>query len=460
MRRKAYFHAGQRVGVAVSGGPDSVLLLHFLKTLASQCGFTLAAIHFNHRLRGAESDGDESLVRDLAAALQVEYLRGEAEVGRIARERHRNVEATARELRYRFFFSLVDQGRVDLVATAHTANDQAESVLMRLLRGTGTRGLGGIYPVLEGKVVRPFLNLTRIEVMDEIAARAIPYRVDSSNLNTRLFRNKIRAELLPLLTREYNPGVVKLLSELAERARDDEACLERLARERAHPWRSREGKEERIPARVLKELPPALARRALRQMLQTIRGTSQGYTYAHIEFLRRFAVEGQSGKIQQLPGNTLARKEFSWLIVYPATALPEAAAYSYPVTYPGHLQVLELGRVFHFKILDRDASGTAYNNSKLGGLDPQKLRGELVLRNWQAGDNYCPVGSLGHRKLKELFRQKKIPGIRRNGWPVLVCANEIVWVRDFPPSREVAATDQSRQVLTVVEEAMPSAGTS
>ena len=258
MRRKEFFHAGQRMGVAVSGGPDSVLLLHFMQTLAREGGLTLAAVHFNHHLRGAESDGDEALVRDLAASLQIEYLRGEAEVGRVARERGRNLEAVARELRYRFFFSLVDQGRLDRVATAHTANDQAETVLMRLLRGTGTRGLGGIYPVLEGKVVRPFLGLTRAEVMQEIAARRLPYRVDSSNLNTRLQRNKVRMELLPLLTKEYNPEIIPLLNQFADRARDDEACLERLrARSGASLAQCARGRKSAFPfAPCWNFLPP------------------------------------------------------------------------------------------------------------------------------------------------------------------------------------------------------------
>ncbi len=391
-------------------------------------------------------------MRDLAASLQIEYLRGEAEVGRVARERRRNLEAVARELRYRFFFSLVDQGRLDRVATAHTANDQAETVLMRLLRGTGTRGLGGIYPVLEGKVVRPFLGLTRAEVMQEIAARRLPYRVDSSNLNARLQRNKVRMDLLPLLTKEYNPEIVPLLNQFADRARDDEACLERLARDRAHPWRMREGKEERIPIRALLELPPALARRVLRQMLHMARGSSHGLTYAHIELLRRFAAEAQSGKIQTLPGGVFARKEFAWLVLGPVATQPVGGDYSYPVTIPGELAVRELACTFRFKILSRDDPGKAYNISKLIGLDPQKLGGELVLRNWRAGDSFCPSGSREVRKLKELFRERKIPEIRRKAWPVMLCAGQIVWVRGFPPAKGVVATDQTRRVLIVEEE--------
>ena len=454
MRRKEFFHAGQRVGVAVSGGPDSVLLLHFMIALARESGLTLAAVHFNHRLRGAESDGDEGLVRDLAASLRIEYLRGEADVGRVARERRTNLEAVARDLRYRFFFSLVDQGRLDRVATAHTANDQAETVLMRLLRGTGTRGLGGIYPVLEGKVIRPFLGLTRAEVMQEISARGLPYRVDSSNLSTRLQRNKIRMELLPLLAKEYNPAIISLLSQFADRARDDEACLERLARDRAHPWRLREGREERIPIRALSEFPPALARRVLRQMLQLVRGSSHGLAHEHIESLRRFAAEAQSGKIQILPGGAVARKEFSWLVVGPSAVEPGGSEFSYPVTVPGELPVPELGSTFRFKILNPDDPGKAYNLSRFVGLDPQKLRGELLLRNWRAGDRFCPIGSRGARKLKELFRERKIPENRRKGWPVLLCKGQIVWVRGFPPCKDVAATDRTQRVFIVEEEAV------
>ena len=178
----------------------------------------------------------------------------------------------------------------------------------------------------------------------------------------------------------------------------------------------------------------------------------QGLTHAHIESLRRFAAEAQSGKVQTLPGGTVARKEFSWLVVGPPAREPAGGGFSYPVTFPGELAVRELGCTFHFKILNRDDPGKGYNLSKLVGLDPQKLQGDIVLRNWRAGDSFCPIGSRGVRKLKEFFRERKIPEGRRKGWPVLLCAGQIVWVRGFPPAKGVAATDQSRQVLIVEEE--------
>ena len=148
VRKTHLFRPGDRVGVAVSGGADSVLLLHFMEQLSHHLGLHLAVVHFNHQLRGPESVADERFVRERAETLGMEFIRGEAAVAKVARERHGNLEATARDLRYRFFFSLVNQGRVDKVVTAHTANDQAETVLLRLLRGSGSRGLGGVYPVL------------------------------------------------------------------------------------------------------------------------------------------------------------------------------------------------------------------------------------------------------------------------------------------------------------------------
>jgi tRNA(Ile)-lysidine synthase len=454
MRRKGLFHPGERVGVAVSGGPDSVLLLDFLKDLAREVGLRLAVVHFNHHLRGAESDADEEFVRKLAEASDLDFLRGEAEVAEAARQSRRNLEATARDLRYRFFFALVNQQRLDKIATAHSANDQAETVLLHLLRGTGTRGLGGIYPVLDGKVVRPFLNLRRDEILTELAQRKLPYRIDSTNLDPRLRRNKVRRELLPLLEKEFNPETVLLLTALADRARDDEAFLEQQARERAQPWRVREGLEERIPTRRLAESPPAMARRVLRQMLRAVRGSLRGVSHVHIESLRQFAAEAPSGRSLSLPGGTVARKEFEWLVLGPArpSARGKERGFSLAVPVPGELTVPQLHRTFRFKIIGREGGSKAYNQEQIIGLDPRKLRGGLVLRNWRAGDAYRPAGSRKLRKLKELFRQQKVPRERRGLWPVLECGREIVWVVGFPPASEVAASAESEEVLILEEE--------
>ncbi len=455
MRRAGFFRPGERVGVAVSGGPDSVLLIEFTRKLAGEMGLDVAVVHFNHRLRGAESDADEQFVRELARNLEVEFIRGEADVAQVAREKRRNLEATARDLRYQFFFSLLNQGRLDKVATAHTANDQAETVLLRLLRGTGTRGLGGIYPVLEGKVVRPFLNLTRAEIESKLRERRLEYRTDPTNRDPRLRRNKVRMELLPLLEKEFNPEIITLLKELSDRARDDEACLEQQARDRARPWRVREGGEEKIPVRALMEFPPAIGRRVLRQMILAARGDLRGLTHGHIEALRRFAAQAQSGRALRLPGGLVVRKEFDWLVIGPQLPVSGDSGFSYSVQVPGEVSVPQLGLTFRFKIVGPEELPKAYNEPGTGGLDPLKLRGGLILRNWRAGDRFRPLGSPKLWKLKELFRQRKIPFEQRKLWPVLEGGKEIVWVRGFPPASPVAASPESTKLVIIVERATP-----
>jgi tRNA(Ile)-lysidine synthase len=439
--------------VAVSGGPDSVLLLHFMRDLALEWGITLAAVHFNHHLRGAESDADEGFVRNLADSIGIAFMGGEADVARAAREKKRNLEATARELRYRFFFSLVDQGRLDKVVTAHTANDQAETVLMRLLRGAGTRGLSGIYPALEGKVARPFLDLTRAEIMREIEARKLEYRLDSTNLDSRLRRNKVRRELLPLLEREFNPAIIPLLKNHADRARDEDAFLEQQARERSLPWRVREGLEEKIAVRALRGFAPAIQRLVLRQMLQSVRPGLRGVAYAHIEELLRFATNAQSGRSLALPGGAVARKEFDWLIL--GSQPTSDGAYAYPIDVPGEIAVPALGVTFRFEIVEPQGVPKEYNQMESSALDPQKLPGRLFLRNWRAGDRFWPLGSRKLWKLKELFRQRKIPRSQRKLWPVLECGEQIVWVRGFPPAASVVAAPESRAILLIEEARSP-----
>jgi tRNA(Ile)-lysidine synthase len=452
VKRQGLFHPGQRVGVAVSGGPDSVLLLHFMKDSALEWGITLAAVHFNHHLRGAESDADERFVRSLAESLGIDFIPGGADVARVAREKKRNLEATARELRYRFFLTLVNQGRLDKVVTAHNANDQAETVLLRLLRGAGTRGLSGILPVLEGKIARPFLDLTRTEIMREIEARRLEYRLDSSNLNPRLRRNKIRLELLPFLEREFNPAIVPLLKHHADQARDEESFLEEQAHERSRPWRLREGAGEKISLRAFQGFPPAIQRRVLRQMLASVRESLRGVSYSHIEGLLRFAAGAQSGHSFPLPGGAVARKEFDWLILGSQPASVGGVEYSYPLEIPGEVAVPPLGVTFRFKIVEPHGVAKEYNQTESGAMDAQKLTRRLFLRNWRAGDQFRPLGSRKMRKLKELFRQQKIPLNQRRLWPVVVCGDEIVWVRGFPPAAQAAASPESLALL-ILEEA-------
>jgi tRNA(Ile)-lysidine synthase len=454
LRRSRLFLPGERVGVAVSGGADSVLLLHFMKQFSTEAGLSLAVLHFNHRLRGAESNADERFVVGCAQALCLEFIRGDADVGQLARTKRRNVEAMARELRYRFFFTQIRRGLLNKVVTAHTANDQAETVLLRLLRGSGARGLGGIFASLEGKILRPFLEVTRAEVLAELESRGLEFRVDSSNRDLRYARNRIRHQLLPLLIEKYNPATVELLKNLAARARDDETFLEQAAAHRARPWRIREDNEERIPIRPLLELPPALARRVLRQMAVAAANGPAALTHEHIEAVRRFASSGQSGKSMALPGGLSAVKEFEWLVVASRSPVAESESYFYPIEPPAEVSIAPLNLKLKFTIIENVHNAEMkweYNKLAVCCLDHAKLDGGLTLRNWLPGDFFQPAQAATPVKLKELFLTRRIPMRRRRSWPVLLSGKEIVWIYGFPAAQHVVASHDSARVLKIEE---------
>ncbi|MGH9344425.1 MAG: tRNA lysidine(34) synthetase TilS [Terriglobia bacterium] len=456
MRRSRMFSAGERVGVAVSGGPDSVLLLCFMSLFAAGNGLCLSVVHFNHHLRGGESNEDERFVAARAAELNLDFYHAGANVARAARESKKGLEAAARELRYRFFFSLIRQGKLNKVATAHTANDQAETVLLRLLRGAGTRGLGGIFPILEGTIARPFLEITRAEVEKEIERRRLEFRVDRSNADTRFARNKIRRDLLPLLEREFNPGIVSVLKQLADRARDDEAFLEQQAADIARPWRVRGGGEERIPAQPFTQFPPALQRRVLRQMIAGCGGLART-TASHIELVRRFAATAPSGKTLVLPGEIEAHKDFGWLSIRRKSEKLEQEGFSVPIWPPTELALPGAPgsrlKVYYknAEYPGREPSKTSYNSKQRTCLDADQCLGPLVLRNWRAGDRFCPLGSAKPKKLKEFFATYKIARNRRPLWPVMESAGEIIWVWGFPPADRLILSSSTEQILVIEE---------
>ena len=220
--RHAMLRAGERIGVAVSGGSDSVSLLRILHEVCKEQGIRLAVLHFNHGLRGADSEGDERFVIGLATHLGLPFFSSGGDVAGVARAKHWNLEDAGRRLRYEFFAGLVAGGRIDRVAVAHTADDQAESVLARILRGTGPSGLAAIYPV-NGHVIRPLLEVRRPETRDYLQCLGQPWREDASNYDQTRLRSRLRHQVLPILEREIQPSVVAHLSRLAARSREDEA---------------------------------------------------------------------------------------------------------------------------------------------------------------------------------------------------------------------------------------------
>jgi tRNA(Ile)-lysidine synthase len=458
IRERGLLHPGDRACVAVSGGADSVALLRVLLELRAELGIVLAVAHFNHQLRGDDSGADEAFVADLARQRSLAFFVGRANVRQHATTRKISVEAAGRELRYQWFGTLAEEQNFDVIATAHTLDDQAETVLLKFLRGAGTRGLAGIYPELfpdaHGKIriVRPLLGVTRHEVEAYLGSLGQSWREDESNLDHHFTRNRVRHELVPLLEGEYNSNLRQVLSETAELSRTEEeywqALVEGELRARtpgakAPPKRGGlNGAPEGAPLRSdlderllnltnFQELALSLRRRLLRRFAE-----SEGVLldFEHVDLLLRCAV-GSLPKAE-LPGGWIAKRRGDCLYLRPPQREPEFIGYQYTLSVPGEVRIAEVGLTARAMIVPEEFATESAESDDL--FSAEMLGRELTVRNWHPGDRFWPVHTGSEEKLKRLFAKKRIPAEQRPSWPVALCGEQIVWVQGFPVARAFA----------------------
>ena len=305
----AWFRAGLRVGVAVSGGGDSVALLTLLVELRAKLGIAISAVHFNHKLRGKASDADEKFVAALAEKFGATLHIGRADVAGKAKREKANLEDAARRARYEFFERLAEQGLVDVVATAHSMDDQAETVLAHILRGTGIAGLAAIHPVA-GHVVRPLLGFRREELRKYLRSKRQPWREDATNRDTARTRARMREKLLPLLEKQFNPAAIEHLAALAERAREQASFVDELADQIFHTRVTLVDGTARIGlAEILAPLglthaesSSVLQAKLIQKIADQVRQRRGQILALHIESIVALAKTGEPGKRLQLPG--------------------------------------------------------------------------------------------------------------------------------------------------------------
>jgi tRNA(Ile)-lysidine synthase len=439
---------GQSVGVAVSGGADSVCLLHCLLLLAPRWDLRLRVLHLNHNLRGEESRQDADFVRRLAEERKLPVTVGQVDLSGCAQ----NLEQAARQARLGFFGEAISYGAVDRVALGHTRSDQAETVLFRFLRGSGTAGLAGIRPLTRDGLIRPLLEIDRADVEAFLRARSLQWREDSSNASERFARNRIRHRLLPLLAREWNPAIAEILSHTAAWAQAEESYWEEEL-DRLSPGRlfHKDG-AVLLHAPSLDALPPAAARRLIRRAIERARGDLRGIDFRHVEGVLQLALRPRGHGHAPVPGLDVVRS-FEWLRLAPAPAASALVPFRILVSVPGMVQPPGPGPAISLELIEKPETfgppNSVYNSGM--GLDWSGLSSSLELRSWMPGDQYQPLGSSGIEKIKTLFQRARIPVWERRGWPILWDGDAIVWARRFGPSALVAASANSAVILQVRE---------
>ena len=451
--RYSMFQPGQRVGAAVSGGADSVCLLHVLRDLAPRWNLQLTVLHLDHQLRGEESRQDAAFVRDLAAALDLPCESQETDVAALCRETGENLEQAARAARLQFFQRLIRGGTVDRIATGHTRSDQAETVLFRFLRGSGTAGLAGIRPVTHEAIVRPLLEIDRATVEHYLRERGIAWRTDSTNAGSAFARNRIRHELLPQLTRDWNPALAETLAHTADWAQAEEAYWESELARLAHAHLVFDPPAILLRVDTMADLPLAAARRVVRRAVEWAKGDLRGISFEHLAGILDLAAAAEGHGRLQIPGLDIFRS-FNWLRIAPPTLDNlDNRNYRLLLPVPGAVRLPGRKTVVVRAELSANVTDTAEGvyNRGLGFLDWNRLSGSLEVRNWRPGDQYQPVGHSGVEKIKSLFQEARVPLWERRHWPIVTMGEEILWARRFGPAARYAADSRSSPVLGIRE---------
>lgn len=434
-----------KVLIAVSGGVDSVCLLTLLLELKDAFALSFHLAHLNHSLRGVESDEDAEWVRALAGRLGIPVTIEKKDVLKWVKRKRCSLEEGARELRYEFLSKVADEVEATKIATGHTLDDQAETVLLRLLRGTGISGLGGVLPRRK-RLIRPLIEVSREEVVEYLQDKGLDYREDSSNTQRDHLRNRLRLELIPLLKGEFNRRIVELLGRCAELAQIDDSYLDTVARGAFSTLLIRSS-----PMRIvldwekLVSLHPSLSRRAIRFAIKEIKGNLRGIRTEHI----LSCLELSTGKKLYLPSGLILTRQYENLII--SLCEKRYGHFTYTVQVPGTVMLREIEMILVAEFLDKDFLPEDFKSPspEEAYFDFDQIDPPLVVRNRRSGDRIHPLGMKGERKLKDILIDDKIPRNERDSIPLLADSNGLLWIIGNRRSERAKITPATKKVLRI-----------
>lgn len=432
---------GDNILLAYSGGLDSTGLLAVFLELRKEWLLELFLGHFNHRLRpGAEED--ERFVRKAAKKLDLPLFVASEDVRSFAKQNRLNLEEAGRRLRYAFLENTAQKIGRTKIATGHTMNDQAETFFLRLMRGSGLKGLTCISPVVEGRIIRPLLAVERKEIADFVNKKGWNFREDESNLDRNFVRNKVRLDLIPYIQENFEPDIVRRIGKSVNIFQEEEKLLEKWTGHETEKAVLFQDGEFRLDLNSLQTLPEGLARRVVRDFIQKLKGDLREISFEDVDALLNL----EEGKSLQLTKEFLLKREKG--VVFCRTLFPEKVAYEYEWNGSSPLHIEELGLLIKAEKLKRPHSFSFDNNAK-AYLDEKNIRFPMRVRSRKEGDRYRPLGAPGNKKLKEIMRAKEIPLAEREKKPVFLSEDKIVWALGLPVAEESKVSDKTTKVLVL-----------
>jgi tRNA(Ile)-lysidine synthase len=439
--------------LGVSGGPDSVCLLHVLHSMADIFNMKIFAFHLNHMLRGEESDKDEQYVRKLCGLMGIPLTVESCDVKGFASQKGISIEEAGRELRYAKFKEAAVRKGASKIAVAHNRNDQAETIIMNILRGTGLDGLKGM-EYRNGEIIRPLLSIDRKSIEEYCRANSLNYRIDSSNLKTDYTRNKVRIELIPYIDRIMGIDCSLNIFRMALLLKDDQDFIEKAAKSFYEQCKAKSAENEvSIDILVFEKYHPAMQKRVLRNAFFELTGSLKGIESIHVNDAVKLALEGRTGAIIHLPRNIRVSKSYGLLKISSGKKNERAAEFRKNIIIPGdtHIDIGGQNIILKaFKEKRMEDIEVPYNiryNSLEQVFDYDKVKMGINIRNREQGDVFKPLKSNGTKKLKKYLIDKKIPVELRDKIPLIAQGNEIIWIIGYGISDKFKVTENTKTVL-------------
>lgn len=439
---------GDRIIVAVSGGPDSMCLLHVLNEIKQKFGLSLYAAHVNHCLRGEEADKDQLYVEGFCKGLGIQCFSRKIDINKFAEERHLSSESAGREARYEFFNELLGKLGAQKVALAHNANDQAETVLMRIIRGTGMEGITGIKPVREGIFIRPLIHTSRSSIESYCTEHELHPRIDRTNLESIYARNKIRLELIPYIAENFNREIITVLNRMAETASIDNDYMEKEA-EKIYSKHCRKIQNKIIIDKDAFLEHESVLTRTLRLAVSAIKGNKYNLEKVHIYDLINLQKSGTGRKIN-LPGKLVGYNNYENIEMY----IDEGSgnirqSEEYTLYINGETYISELGIKVSTRLVNKKEKISLKEENNIKYFDFDKIKEDVSIRTRRNGDRFTPFGMSGSKKLKDLFIDLKIAQEERDKVPLICFGEEIAWVVGYRISESYKINKDTRNILEI-----------
>ena len=450
--------SGDSVLVGVSGGPDSVALLHVLHRLAQPFSLTLGVAHLNHCLRKKDSDRDAEFVGSLAGRFNLPFFLEKKDVRKYQLRHKLSLEEAARKLRYNFFHHTAKENRFNKIALGHHRDDNAELILMYLIRGSGRLGLTGIPSVRNNIIIRPLIHVSRNEIIDFLTTEGFEFVTDLSNQDRRFFRNKIRHQLIPLLENSYNPEIKRTITRLAAILRTEDEWIETLL-ESSYKESLSVIQENKVVLSIprVKDIHLAAIRRIIRKAIAHVKSDLKRITFKHVDAVTTLIRTGPSYGNLDLPNGIKVKREGDQLIfstekndhqTESSDNRTSSFDYEYIIQKPDILLIKEIGRYIKFSVIDiKEQPDFIRSGQSVAFFDIEKLSFPMILRNFKPGDRFSPLGMSGSQKVKNYFINNKISRSERSICPLLISDGRIIWIVGHRIDDSVKVVPSTKKLL-------------